>query len=344
MKNIAIGIALTVLLGEHVRAQVVSQTADNGTISISLNPVQYGGAITSLKVSGVETLDTHDHGRLLQASLFFNAGSESGAYVPCNGGNSPPWVNPQEAGDNCNRTSTTIGGGPGHVGSGEVNVLTEPLDWGGLGVRPVGFQIGGNHKLGPLPYMNLNQVARLLYTFKTTDQTVHPLTYLPWGEPNLGPFVPAIYFKASLLNRLYGLSMDGSTWTEVTSSVNAPISTAYQPSYYRFKAMAWATDDTSSPSDGWGVAIYGGWTTNQICSGIVTMTLPAQAGQCANYAAQRFPTTASSDKVGTNNISLLDQTLTTIQADSSVTRMPHIVVGNLDTIRSIINGLSDQGY
>lgn len=344
MKTTTIAIALTAILGGNVSAQVPSQTADNGTISISMTPSQFGGAITSIKVLGTETLDTHDHGRQLQASLFFSAGAESGAYVPCNGSNSPPWVNPQEAGDNCNRTSPTIAGGPGPAGSGEINILTQPLDWGGLGVRPVGFQIGGNHKVGPLPYMNLNQVARLLYTFNATSQAVTPLTYLPWGEPNLAPFVPAIYFKASVLNRLYGLSMDGTTWTEVTSSVNAPASTAYHPSYYRFKAMAWTSGNTTGPTQGWGVAIYGGWTTNQACTGSVTMSLSSQAGQCANYAAQRFPTQASSDGVGTNNISLVDQTLTTIPAGSSVTRMPHIVVGSLDTIRAIVNGLSSQGY
>lgn len=332
------------LFANEATAQTPDQTVSNGVISISLRPLQRGGALTSLSVMGTETLDTYDHGRQLQASLFFSSGSEAGAYVPCNGFNEPPWYNPQEAGDTCNRSSTTWGGGAGPAGSGEVNVGTDPLDWGGLGVRPAGFQISGNHKIGPLSYMNLNQVVRLLYTFRANSQTVTPLLYLPWGSPNLAPFVPAIYFKASVLNRLYGLSMDGTTWTEVTSSVNAPISLNYQPSYYRFKAMAWMTSNTSSVNQGWGVAIYGGWTTSQTCAGAVTMSLPAQNGQCANYAAQKFSTTASTDRVGVNNISLIDQTLPTIPAGTSVTRMPHLIAGDLDTIRSIVNGLADQGY
>ena len=324
-----------------VMAQTVSQTVDNGVISMSINPNVNGGAISSLKFGGVETVDSFDRGRLIQTSVFFDAGSETGTYVPCANATIPQWVNPQEGGDICGNPSSTWGGGPGPVGSGEINVATSPLDWSALGVRPAGFQIIGNHKIGPLPYMNLKYVARLLYTYKSTTQTIKPLHYLHWNTPNLVPYSPAMVFRASVLKRLYGLSMDGKTWTDVTNSVSTQ---GENGSYYRFKAMAWTTTDATNETQGWGVAVYGGWTLSQPCAGPVTMALSSQAGQCPNYSASSRLLPTASDGYGISALNLLDQTLPTIPVGGSATLMPHIVVGNLDTIRSIVNGLSSQGY
>lgn len=329
------------LLTVDAGAQAINQTVNNGVISMSITPGVHGGAISSLKFGNVETVDSFDQGRLIQTSIFFDAGQETGVYVPCANATLPQWLNPQEGGDICGNPSPTWGGDAGAIESGEVNVATTPLDWSAAGVRPAGFQIFGNHKIGPLPYMNSKYVARLLYTYKSTTQSINPLHYLHWNTPNLVPYAPAMVFRASVLNRLYGLSMDGMEWVDVTDSVSTHGDNA---SSYRFKAMAWATPDTINDTSGWGVAVYGGWTLSQTCAGPVVMELTSQNGQCPNYSASSRILNTASDGHGISALNLLDQTLPVIPVAGSATLMPHIVVGNLDTIRSIVNGLYSQGY
>lgn len=72
--------------------------------------------------------------------------------------------------------------------------------------------------------------------------------------------------------------------------------------------MAWMTSDL-----GWGVGLYGRWTLNQTCPITFNTTLPEQQGDCPNYAAESFPDSSPAND-GTNNLSLLDMTLTEIPA------------------------------
>lgn len=75
------------------------------------------------------------------------------------------------------------------------------------------------------------------------------------------------------------------------------------------------------------------------------MVLSSQATQCPNYAAQSYPTAASTDgHGGVNNLSLLDQTIGTIPAGGSVSRMSHLAVGNLGTIQTVVNAIYSAGY
>ena len=324
-------------------SQVPAQTVSNGVITLGVTPSIHGGGIDSLKVVGTETIDNADLGRQLQASLFFPTTNQTNTCYPSTP--LPPWLNPQEVGDICGRVSPVWGGGPGPNGSGEINVGTYPLDYDGSGATPIGLSITGNHKIGPLPYSNVTQVARLLYTIKSEASSITALHQVGVNSPSNGnatpvPFIPAIYFKGNTLTRLYGLSIDGSTWTEVTNNTNIGGSNGYDPSLYRYRAMAWMRPDL-----GWGVGIYGRWTLNQKCTRSWKMALAEQQGQCPNFAAQRFPNTFSSaGSGGVNNISLVDQTLGTIPAGGSVSFMPHVAVGDLNTIKGLINGIYNSGY
>ncbi len=134
------------------------------------------------------------------------------------------------------------------------------------------------------------------------------------------PFVPAIYFKGDVLTKLYGLSIDGSTWTDLSASVVSSFDGTYAPSLYRYRAMAWMRPDL-----GWGVALYGRWALHQSCGyNTFSMAQQDQSGQCPNFAAIRFPNATLGVVGGANNLSLIDQTLTTLPAGGDIGLMAHL--------------------
>jgi hypothetical protein len=55
------------------------------------------------------------------------------------------------------------------------------------------------------------------------------------------------------------------------------------------------------------------------------------------FAAHRFA------GVGTNNLSLIDQSLTNLQVGEGVELTPHLIVGNLGTIRTQVNFIYNAG-
>ena len=320
---------------------ISGQRVSNSVVSLGISGAR-GGSIDSFKVLGVETIDTNDLGREIQTSLVFN----SAQYTPtCPDGQpraATSVINPQEAGDICGRPSNVYGLNLGPTGSGEINSGSNPRDWQGRGYVPPGLRIEGNHKIGPLPYVNANEAVRLLYTIFSDQQSVtfDHTTPLANGHVTPVPFLPAMYFKGNVLTRLYGLSLDGTTWTEVTPTVfSSTTNGQYNPSLYRFRAMAWM-----NPQANWGVALYGRWTLTQGCNNVIfPMTLANQVNQCPNFAAIRYPSGTPGVIGGVNNLSLVDQTLGTIPAHGSVSRMPHLVVGDQATMQRIINQIYSSG-
>lgn len=329
MKNLLIGLAATALAAGSSQAQTVS----NSVVSLSADQ-SHGGAITSFKVLGTETINGADLGRDIQSSFFFDSAGLPPQAASCVTA-VPPWLNPQEAGDECGVPSQIYAVG---TTGNRLDVGVYPRDWHGRGITP-GLRIEGHHTVGPLPYISDPETTQLKYQVYW-DQAYE-------GQPDLKfqhstfdarpratpvPFVPAAYFKADLLPRLYGLSLDGTTWIELTSSVSAS-GGDYEPSLYRFRAMAWMQAEL-----GWGVALYGRSTLEQSCgANTFEMALPAQSGQCPNFAAQRFPSQ------GTNNLSVVVQGLRDQPPGTGVEIISHMVVGNLSTIQDQVNRVYQSG-
>lgn len=327
----ALSIAFCLMAESAIGLQV-----SNSVITLGISGTR-GSSIDSFKIGGVETIDINDLGREVQASVFVSYNAPAGSCPDGRTFGTATYVNPTEAGDTCGLTSNVYA--IGTAGS-NISVGAYVRDWNGRGFIP-GFAIEGHHQVGPLSYMAQPEVARLTYYIISDQVTSTMVRYVGiaggiWTPVN---FMPAIYFKGNVLTRLYGLSINGSTWTEVTSSVFTAPTTEYQPSLYRYRAMAWM-----SPSLGSGVALYGRWTTTQSCPVSYPMTRSDQAGQCPNFAAEKFPNATPGVVGGTNNISLIDQTLTTIPARTYAAREAHLVVGNLATIKAIVNGLYNAGH
>jgi hypothetical protein len=360
-------VATSILVALSIQPSQAGTVTGNGLLGVS-NPVveismQYeqgnsaprGGAISSLKVFGTETIDTDDQGRSIQASVFIsnsymlpnNIVNNEGLMV-CPANQSfintvMPGRNVQNGGDMCGRPSPIYDIG---TSGNTLSVGVKPYDWGGAGAIP-GFYITGHHTVGPLPYINTSEVIKLTYHFIWDGQNGNAsgLKFQDFDQDADGktpvPFVPAIYFKASVLPRLFGLSIDGSQWVEVTPTpsriINGPTPTVasnentYRPSLFRFRAMAYMTQDL-----GWGVGLYGRQTISQTCATTFNMSWSAQAGQCPNFVAQNHSGL-------TNNLTLIDQTLSFIPKGSSVEKTSHIAVGNLGTIQSLINNIYNSG-
>lgn len=329
MKCFCIGLAGAAMAAGSGQAQTVS----NSVVSLSVDQ-SHGGAITSFKVLGTETINGADLGRDIQSSFFFDSAGLPPQAAGCVTA-VPPWLNPQEAGDECGIPSQIYAIG---TTGNRLDVGVYPRDWHGRGITP-GLRIEGHHTVGPLPYISDPETTQLKY------QVYWDQAYA--GQPDLKfqhstfdarpratpvPFVPAAYFKADLLPRLYGLSLDGTTWIELTSSVSAS-GGDYEPSLYRFRAMAWMQAEL-----GWGVALYGRSTLEQSCgANAFEMALAAQSGQCPNFAAQRFPSQ------GTNNLSVVVQGLRDQPPGTGVEIISHMVVGNLTTIQDQVNRIYQSG-
>lgn len=328
----------SIMVGTSICSSALGATITNGIVSIGVNVTgTKGGSIESLKVVGIETLNVADLGREAQASIFVNS-----SLLPPQGANCqatlPIWLNPQDGGDQCNTPSQVYAIG---TSGSTVHVGSYPRDYAGRGPTP-GLRIEGHHTVGPLPYLNAPEVVQMKYQVYWDNAagrgalpTMH-YVYDGLSRQTPVPFLPATYFKGDLLTRLYGLSVDGSTWVDLTSSVSTRSDGTYAPSLYRFRAMAWMRSDM-----GWGVGLYGRWTLNSNCSTNFGMALTEQSGQCPNFAAQRFFSGGSSQ---TNNLSLVDQSLAKLAPGTGQEFIAHFVVGNLDTIRSYVNALFAAGY
>ncbi len=295
-------------------------SASNAQIRVS-NPVlsigisgNWGGAIDSVQVLGYEVVNAADTGREIQSAVYFNT-SNTGFYC---GQDTPPWYAPSEAGDICNNKSPIYAIG---ADTTNLHVGVYPLDWAGRGQQPQGLQIEGHHQIGPLPYSNHNEVARLGWRF--LNYTGGSLNFMPDNPPVVAcgllpvpvPLLPAVYFDDSRLTRLFGLRMD-SAWEEV-SPYQASNGGDYCPSKYYYKAMAWMLPDL-----GWGVALYSRDTLNQ----------------AINFVAEEFPC------CGTNNLSVVNQSIGVLADGAYVDRSLHLVVGNLGTIQAFVDELYSNGY
>lgn len=317
---------------------------NNSTVSITVPaPPGYGGGITSVKVLGNEVVDTADRGRNIQASIFLPT-SLLGNVVPVHGANqlplkcqapNPPWLNPQESGDECGNDAYVY-----HLSTNgnTLNVGTQVMDWHHRGIVP-GLVINAQHKVGPHSYINAQEVSELNYNIILGSD--YPMNNGPLplplidsvfdfnSNPTPVPFLPAAYFKANLLTKIYGLSIDGLNWTDVTSVVNTS-NGEYTPSLFRYRSMAWMKDDLS-----WGVAFYSRQSLNQVCAVIFPMELASQTGQCPNFAAGKFGTT--------NNLSVVRQGLPQLNVDTTISHRTHMVVGNLSTIQHFVNEIFNSG-
>ncbi len=325
---LAIGILLVSPCGPAGAEEV-----DNGILSIGVSGSR-GGAIDSLRVLGQETVNTADLGRLIQAVHFFPFAELPPQPALCNGPK-PPWAAAQEAGDQC--------AGPSEVvdlrlaDRRRLTVDVRPKDWA-TGETIQGLRFETQITLGPLPYLPKQEIAELRYRVtwdglpagKKPPKTLHAVGAENGATPV--PFIPAAYFNSGTLPRLYGLSLDGAKWQEVTPVVSKD--GAYAPANYRFRVMAWMRPDL-----GWGVGFYSRRTLDQGCHGVTfPMALPGQAGQCPNFATQSFP------NHGTNNVSVVDQTGTTAEAGRSLELVSYILVGNLGTIQENVNAVFDAGH
>ncbi|WP_430912320.1 hypothetical protein [Methylobacterium sp. sgz302541] len=328
--RLAAGLTLVAALSAPAGAEEI----DNGILAIGVSG-RHGGAIDSLRVLGQETVDTADLGRHIQAVHFFPF-AELPAGAPRCDGPKPPWAAPQDAGDQCAGTSEIVAlesSGRRHLG---VNV--RPREWA-TGETFPGLRYETRIALGPLPYLDAREVAELRYRVRwdasaagrPPPQAMHAVGAGNGATPV--PFIPAAYFGSRTLTRLYGLSLDGAAWQEVAPTVSPDGN--YAPSNYRFRAMAWMRPDL-----GWGVGFYSRRTLDQHCHGVAfPMALPAQAGQCPNFAAQAFP------NHGTNNVSVVDQTSGAPDRTREVEELiSHVFVGNLATIQANVNTVHGSGH
>lgn len=320
-----------------INANPPGGVVSNSVVQLGISATR-GSAIDSFKVLGTETIDVNDLGRELQASLFFPWSQGAGSHYTC--GNVDVLVgnlsNNQEAGDACTLTSNIYALGTSQS-TGQINVGAYPRDWVGRGVVPPGLRIEGHHQIGPLSYMNDPDVVLLQWYIFADQQSITP-THVS-QDANLNntpiPFLPAIYFRGDVLTRLFGLSIDGATWTELTGVASGG---PYTPSLYRYRAMAWMRPDL-----GWGVGLYARSSLNQTCATTYTMALPSQQGQCPNFAAEKFPNGTPGVNGGTNNLSIVDQALPTIPGSGYVIAKAHLAVGSLSTIQNVVNGVYSAG-
>lgn len=323
-------LALALVLGAP-SSRLGAEEVANDVLAIGVSGT-HGGAIDSLRVLGRETVNTADLGRHIQAVHFFPFAALPDGAASCNGPK-PPWAAPQEAGDQCGGASEVYD--LRHEAPNRLRVGVRPREWATGRLFP-GLRYETRITVGPLPYAGAKEIAELSYRVRwdgaaggTPPQMLHAVGAANGATPV--PFVPAAYFDSATLTRLYGLSIDGRDWQEVAPTVSRDGN--YAPSNYRFRAMAWMRPDL-----GWGVAFYSRATLDQSCHGAsFPMALPAQAGQCPNFAAQAFPVH------GTNNVSVVDQTGGRPAAEGGVTLTSHAVVGNLATIQQIVNAVHEAG-
>ena len=305
----------------------------NDVLAIGISGA-HGGAIDSLRVLGQETVNTTDLGRHIQAAHFFPF-ADLPAGTPSCKGPKPPWAAPQDAGDQCGGTSQVYA--LENTDGKRLHVGVLPREWA-TGETYPGLRYETRVTLGPLPYDGAAEVAELKYRIHW-DATVAGQKPLPMmhsvGAGNGAtpvPFIPAAYFDSETLTRLYGLAIDGASWQEVAPNVSRDAS--YAPSNYRFRAMAWMRPDLT-----WGVGFYSRGTLDQGCHGVsFPMALPAQAGQCPNFATQSFP------DHGTNNVSVVDQTGGTLAPGQAIELTSHVLVGNLGTIQENANRIHASGH
>ncbi len=327
LKSLFVSIFIVAIL---IPTHALSVSTSNSVISLGINQQgSNGGAIDSLKVLGVETVDVQDLGRLIQASVFIDKPLlDLNNRTMCNGQLAPEWFNPTEGGDICGVRS--IVQATSTPNPGEINVITKVQSWHGEHLwdennpsswfLPDHFIIEGHHKLGPLPYTNAQEAIRLLYIIKLGAGAPTPsVTFRnikdSSGQVSPASFVPAIYFKDNVLTRAFGLSMNGNTWTEITVP-QAANDAMYLPKLVKYRAVAWMKPDL-----GWGVGLYGRSTL----------------GQSKNFALQRFPTG------NTNMVNLLNQGLGQLFRGQEKHVWAHMAVGDLATIRSVINEIYNSG-
>ena len=305
--------------------------ASNGVVDMGISLTR-GGSIDSLKVLGQEVIDAGDLGREIQASVFIVGVGQSKCYFPdgIHWIASTPGFNPQEAGDQYGNRSPIVAYST--APDGYLNVRVQARNWGGWELwdssiptsqfLPGYFTIEGNHKIGPLPYSNHKEAIRLRYNFKLesgapTSSITFATNQIKDYNCNSTPtsFVPAIYFKGNILTRLFGLSLTGSSWIEVTNNTNISAG-PYTPTLYHYRAMAWMKSDLT-----WGVAAYSRPTLNQ----------------AVNFAAIRFPS------LNLSLLNVVNQNLGTLGLNQSKAVLTHLAVGNLDLIKQIVNEIYAAG-
>ncbi len=286
----------------------------NPIISLSINAAR-GNSIASLRVLGVETVDTNDLGRGIQASVYFPTGSPGESLCA---GVDKHWMNLQSAGNDENvaariclqpskdERTVTIAAYPQMSPSGGELWENEPGQH---------FCIHTTYALGPLPAVPFPEVVQLVYRFRASQklQFSH-LVCDQRDSPTIVPLIPLAFFKADILSRLFGLDERTGQWQEYQPRAD----TVYHPLQYRQRAMAWMRPDL-----GWGVALHGPWTLSDSASD--------------NFTAQSFP------DYRVNQLCLVDQSLNTIspsqdeQYDASTQRTAYLIVGNIKTISQIID-------
>ena len=302
----------------HSNTRVADTTLANRVISLSVNAAR-GNSIASLRVLGIETVDTSDLGRGIQASVYFPTTPNDGS--ACAGVNIH-WLNLQSAGNDENVASRISL--PPTKTENSISVATYPQ------MSPSGgelwedepdhhFCIYTKYALGPMPDLPFPELIQLDYRFRATRALAFSHAVCDQRNcPTIVPFIPLAFFKANVLTRLFGLD---TTWHEFHPRAE----TVYHPSQYRQRAMAWMRPDL-----GWGVALYGPQTISNL--GV------------DNFTAQKFP------NYGVNQLCLVDQSLGVISAscedqyDAASQRTAYIIVGNTSTIGHIIScidGLTD---
>jgi hypothetical protein len=176
-----------------IQANTSLDTLTVGNVTVTSN-AKCGGAVWSMQYHGVEYINRHDYGRLMQSALFaYNGPGHIGPiYNPTEGGaNYVPGVSPiTEMGSPC--------GGLYHTGNLQVSSSTAhefaPQDFGGnangTSVDYYGFLLGKNLTIGVGGQGNIIQYRALI----TNADGSYPRGQQAWAT------VPSIFYNANYSN------------------------------------------------------------------------------------------------------------------------------------------------
>ncbi|MEM3493128.1 MAG: hypothetical protein QXD15_02090 [Thermoplasmata archaeon] len=226
---------------------------DNGVIRVCVN-LEWGGAICEIRYSGVNLIDAHDTGRLIQLSLY--AGGEYYNYTDCT---DPNWGwNPVQGGDKYNHGSPVLA----YYNRGyEIYIKTTPYEWnpdnkGGGPNTPVLSDVIFEQwvMFGPNP--NVLKVRYRVTTLSTAERGV------------TGQEFPCIYTNP-ILNKLV-VYEGNNPWTyDALSVYDLPIHP--NPAVAVETAEYWVALKNES---GLALGIY----SENLCSSFLGLGFPASVG------------------------------------------------------------------
>ncbi len=350
MKNIAIwcfglvasGVAIASVV--DVNGNPTSAVVSNGKISVGVGSIRtpqpsrlgefdFGGAIDSFKIDGVEMLNQSDAGRVWQHSLFFANHGLAYSYDQnaCEvSGEHNSQVNPQEAGDDLSRPKAIVY----YKDQRTAHIVTRQVpSWASTALYPEGLELQSIIRVGPLPYAPYQEIVELEYATVNRNQS-SPLC--PARSAILiknattekrikAPFVPAIYFDYNRFSELWGLNEAGQ-W-----SGPLPVYTAamveFDPSQYRYRAMAWCQ---SGGTRCVGIYSKSAWDNSRNAGGYAGF----------NFAAENYPNVMPGTQ--TRSLKVLDYTPVLLPGQEH-RRKVFAMTGDLAKLKEMVSTLVAQG-